>query len=137
MTKHFTYGSVLAVTTTTAETNIGQIVNISGPGSDFDDLDTTTLDSSSNFRTYTPGLANPGELTFTLLYAPTTLSHKRLMYYHNNRSAKTFTVYIGSTAGTATSFSAYVKGFNREIELAGILQGEVTLKVSGKPGWTS
>ena len=139
MTKTFGYGSVLAVTTSTAETNIGQLLNINGPGAQFADVDTTCLDSSSNYRTFVAGLGDPGEITCNLIYAPTTTIHKRLMYYMNNRTAaKTFTIYHGTTpAGTAQTFSAHVKGFNRTITLDDVIKGDLTLKVTGKPGFTS
>ena len=138
MTKTFGYGSVLAVTTTTGETNIGQIRTISGPGVSFGDVDTTCMDSSTNYRTFIPGLGDPGEVTCSLVYAPTTVSHKRLMYYMGQRSIKTYTVYHGTTAaGTAQAFSAYVKGMSREILMDDLITGDVTFKVTGKPAYTT
>lgn len=131
------YGSVLSVTTTTGETNIGQIQNISGPGVTFNDVDTTCMDSSSNYRTFIPGLGDPGELTFTVAYSSTQTPHKRLAYYMGQRSNKTFTVYLNSSAGTATAMNAYVKGMSREIPLDGLITADLTLKLSGKPGYTT
>ena len=138
MTKHFGYGSVLQVTTTTGDLAIGQVLSISGPGVDFDDVDTTTMDSSSNYRTFVPGLGDPGELTISLVYAPTTTSHKRLMYYMGQRSTKAFKLYHGTTAaGDEDTFSAHIKSMSREIPLDGIITGDVTLKITGKPGYTT
>lgn len=131
------YGSVLVVTSTTGELNLGQVRNISGPNVDFDDVDTTTLDSSSNFRTYIPGLGNPGEVTMSLAYSSTVTSHKRLAYYMGQRQSKTFTFYPNSTAGDADAFSAYVKGMSREVPLDDLITADVTLKVSGKPGYST
>ena len=139
MAKTFGYGSVLAVTTTTGESNIGQLLDITGPGASFSDVDTTTLDSSTNYRTFIAGLGDGGEVTCSLIYAPTTTVHKRLMYYmHNRTAAKTFTAYHGTTAaGTAQTFTAHVKGFSRTITLDDVIKGDLTLKVTGKPGYTS
>ncbi len=86
MTKHFGYGAVLQVTTTTGDAAIGQVLSITGPGVDFPDVDTTTMDSSSNYRTFVPGLGDPGELTINVLYDPAAVAHKRLAYYMGQRS---------------------------------------------------
>lgn len=138
MTKTFSYGSVLAVTTTTGEANIGQLRSISGPGVSFGDVDTTCMDSSTNYRTFVAGLGDGGEVTASLVYAPTTVSHKRLMYYMGQRSSKTFTIYHGTTAaGTAQTFTGYVKGMSREIPLDDLITGDITIKCSGKPGYTT
>lgn len=135
--KSIGYGSVLVVTSTTGELNLAQVRNISGPNSEFDDVDTTCLDSSSNFRTYIPGLANPGEVTMDLAYSSTVTTHKRLAYYHGQRVLKTFTFYPNSTAGDADAFSAYVKSVSREVPAADLITCAVSLKVSGKPGYST
>jgi len=138
MGKDIGYGSILAVTTTTGETNLAWIRGVmDGPGTDANDVDTTTFDSSSNFRTNTPGLIDPGEITFQLAYSTTQLTHKRLAYYHGQRSAKTFTMYRGSSAGTATAFSGWVKSIGRQVPLDDLITMDVTLRVSGKPGYTT
>lgn len=139
MAKTFGYGSVITVTTTTAETDIGCVRSISGPGVSADDVDTTCLDSSTNFRTFVPGLLDPGEVTFEVVYDPATATsmHARLYEYMNSRSTKTFKIYHGSSTGDSDSFSAYVKGLSREIPLDDLITAEYTLKVTGGPGYTS
>lgn len=138
MAKYFGYGSVLVVATTTGgTTDIGQVRNISGPGATFDDVDTTCLDSSSNFRTFVPGLADPGEVTFEVVYDSTSESHSRLAHYHKERISVNYTIYHGSSTNEADTFSAYVKGLSREIPMDNLITAEVTLKVSGIPGFTT
>ena len=138
MTKTFGYGSVLAVTTTTGETNIGQLRNITGPGVSFGDVDTTCMDSSTNYRTFVAGLGDGGEVTASLVYAPTTISHKRLMYYMGQRSTKSFKLYHGTTAaGDEDTFSAHIKSVSREIPMDGLITASLTLKLTGKPGYTT
>jgi hypothetical protein len=137
MAKSVGYKSILAVTTTTGLAEIGQIRNISGPGASANDIDTTTLDSSSNYRTFTCGLIDPGEVTFGVAYDPTNLLHKRLAYYMGMKSTKTFTVYHASSTGDTDAFSAYVKGMGREIPLDDLITCDYTLKVTGKPAYTT
>lgn len=137
MAKSIGYKSILAVTTTTGSAEIGQIRSISGPGVSANDVDTTTLDSSSNYRTFSCGLIDPGEVTFGVVYDPTDTLHKRLAYYMGQRSSKTFTVYHGSSSGDSDAFSAYVKGMSREIPLDDLITCDYTLKVTGKPAYTT
>lgn len=137
MTKTIGYGSALSVTTTTGETLIAQIRSISGPGVQADDVDTTTLDSSSNYRTFAAGLLNAGEVTAQLVYDPSNLTHQRLNTYMNARSSKTFKAYHGSTTGVAETFTAYVKGMGREIPLDDLITCDATFKVSGSAGYST
>ena len=137
MTKKFGYGSVLQVTTTTGDAALAQITNISGPGVDFAEVDTTTMDSSSNYRTSVPGLGNPGDVTIGLMYDPAAVTHKRLAYYMGQRSVKAFKLYHGTTADDEDLFSAWVKSMGREIPMDGMITSDVTLHVTGKPGYTT
>lgn len=137
MAKNIGYGSVLTVTTTTGAAEIGQIRNISGPGVSANDVDTTTIDSSSNYRTFACGLLDPGEVSFGVIYDPANSMHKRLAYYAGQRITKTFTVYHASSTGDTDAFTAYVKGIGREIPLDDVITADITLKVSGVPGYTT
>lgn len=139
MSKLFGYGSVLQVTTTTGDAAIGQITNISGPGSDFPEVDTTTMDSSSNYRTSVPGLGEPGEYTISLAYDPALTSHKRLAYYMGQRQTKSFKVYQGGSTASFNedAFSGWIKGLSREIPMDNLITADVTIKVTGIPGWST
>ena len=133
MTKFFGYRSI--VTTSTGE--IAQLTGITGPGVDFADVDTTTMDSSSNYRTFVPGIGDPGEVTLSLMYDPTHASHKILAEAAVNRTTKVFTVYHGTSTGDTDVFSAHVKGISREIPMDNMITCDVTLKVTGKPNYTT
>lgn len=138
MAKTFGYGCVMVVATSTSgELTIGQVRSISGPGVDFGDVDTTCMDSSSNYRTFIPGLGDPGEVTVALVYDSTDLVHSRLVHYMNDRLSKTYTIFHGTTAVDGDSFSAYVKGFSREIPMDNMITADVTFKLSGLPGYTT
>lgn len=138
MAKNIGYGSVLTVNTTVgAEVNIAQIRNISGPGVSGNDVDTTTMDSSSNYRTFVSGLLDPGEVTFSLVYDPTAASHTRLARYMGSRYTATWKVMETSSGGTLTTFTGHVKGMGREVPMDDVITCDVTIKVSGKPGYTT
>lgn len=136
MAKTIGYGSVLVVVSTSgADITTGQIRNITGPGVSGTDVDTTTMDSSSNYRTFVPGLLDPGEVSFSLVYDPASTTHTRLARFMGERLSTTFKVYHGSTAGNEDSFVGYIKGLSREIPMDDLITADVTIKVSGKPGY--
>lgn len=133
MSKIFGYRSIVA--TSTGE--IGQLTNITGPGTDAADVDTTTMDSSSNFRTFVSGLIDPGEMTLSVMYDPALASHKTLYRAQQNRTQKVFTVYHGSSTGDTDVFTAGVKSVGREIPMDNMITCDFSLKVTGKPGYTT
>lgn len=133
MTKIFGYRSIIA--TSTGE--IAQLTGISGPGVDFAEVDTTTMDSSSNYRTSVPGIGNAGDVTLTMMYDPAAASHKILAEAAVNRTTKVFTVYHGSSTGDTDVFSAWVKSIGREIPMDGMISSDVAIHVTGKPGYTT
>ena len=133
MTKFFGYRSIIA--TSTGE--LAQVRSISGPGVSFGDVDTTCMDSSTNYRTFVPGLGDGGEVTIGLVYDPTANSHKILATAALGRTTKTFTVYHGSSTGDSDVFEAYVKGISREIPMDDIITADVTLKCAATPGYTT
>ena len=138
MAKNIGYGSALAVATSTGgTTTIAAIRSISGPGTDATDVDTTCLDSSSNFRTFAAGPIDPGEVTFQLAYSTTEASHGRLADMHENKTSYTFTLTHNTSGSDTDTFSAYVKSLGREIPLDDLITQDVGLKVSGLPGYTT
>lgn len=136
MAKEIGFGSELTVTTTTAATAIGQIRSISGPNSQVNDVDTTTLDSSTNYRTFIPGLIDPGVVSIEVVSDPTSLVITRLKQYLEAGSVKTFNIYHNTSANTA-QFTAYVQGIGQEIPLDDLITNTYTFKLTGDAGWTS
>lgn len=137
MTKRVGFGSILTCTSSTGTLTIGQIRSIDGPSGSGTDVDTTTLDSSSNFRTFSPGPTDPGELTLDLVYDKALNDHGRLGSYYASQVAKTWTVTDGSSTGPTRAFSGYIKSMGAAIPLDDVITCSVTIKVSGVPGFSS
>jgi hypothetical protein len=131
MTKTFGYHSIIASSTG----EIGQVRSINGPGADFADVDTTCMDSTSNFRTFSAGLGDGGEVTLALLYDPS--AHAPLANALGARTTKYWTIYHGSSSGDTDTFYAYVKSIGRTIPMDDMIAADVTLKVTGIPGYTT
>jgi hypothetical protein len=137
MAKNIGYGSSLAVTTTTGSLAIGQIKTMSFGGSDATDVDTTTLDSSTNYRTFRPAPIDPGDLSMTVVYDPQAAAHRRLITYFEAFSTKTFTVTYNTTTSDTQAFSAYIKTVGAEIPLDDLVTADITLKITGDAAWQS
>ena len=129
------FGSVLSYTSSTGEINLGQIKNVDGPSGSASDVDTTCLDTVGNFRVFARANVDPGELTFTVAYDPTVDSHQRLGTLYASGTAKTFTVYHGSTSGTASAMTGYVSSLGRAIPLDDLITVDLTIKISGDPDY--
>jgi len=135
MAKSIGYGAVLTTGTSTGGfVVVGQVQNISGPSVSANDVDTTCMDSSSNYRTFTCGLLDPGELTFSVVYDSTSASHSCLVRNMNKRLTTNWSI---SVAGDSPDFNGYVKGMSREIPMDGLITCDVTVKVTGTPGYTT
>src|SRR5688572_10291437 len=64
---------------------IAQILDINGPNSDGDDVDTTTRDNADLYRSFIGGWKDPGELTFDLVFDAAAATHASLMTLHVSR----------------------------------------------------
>ncbi len=139
MGKQIGNGSVLAAqfstTGSTTFSTVANIINIGGPASAGNDVDTTTLTTTDNFQTFQRGDVDPGEVTCSLALSSTT-SIKQLGTAHNDGLARTWKVTPPTTADAET-FSAYVKGMDRTIDRNTMIVRALTLKVTGSPGIAS
>lgn len=116
-------------------TALGQIIEISREASEAGEVETTTLDASDRFETYIAGLINPGSVKLKLAYDPSDTNLKAWMAEHEAGGSTTYSI-VYPNAVTQT-FSAFVKSVGAEIPLKDLMTCDVTLKISGDPGWTT
>ena len=87
------------------------------------------------------GPIDPGTVTFPVIYDPADSMHKRLAFYHGTTDTslqnRIYKVYHASSTGDSDSFTAYVKNLGREIPMDDVISCDITLKVSGIPGYTT
>lgn len=131
--KQIGLGTILIINGST----VASVRNVSGPDASGDDVDTTTLDSTGKFRTFIRSLVDPGEVTFSLAYASTNTSHKKLGSLLKSGTVVTCSINDPSTSSTAQSFSGYCKGLSREIPLDDLITVDATFKVTGPAGYAS
>lgn len=98
-----------------------------------EEIDVTDFDSTGNFREFESGYSEAAEGSFVLNYDHQDASHVALRSAVGGATQDfqaTFT--IGGTAETV-SFSALVKGFSTPVDIGGIMEATVTIKLSGQP----
>lgn len=114
---------------------IAQVANITPPQSEADDVEVEDLDPTDGYKHFLPGLLDGGEVSLTLNFDGKNAGHQNLLSDHQSRVVKNFRIVLPD--GTTWAFPAYVKSFSpSEISAGGVIQAEVTLKVTGKPTLT-
>lgn len=112
--------------------DIAQVVSITPPQSEADDVEIEELDPADGYKRYLPGLLDAGEVSLTLNFDPANTGHNALLSDHQNRATKNYRIVLPD--GYQWTFSGYVKSFApQEISAGEVIQAEVTIKVSGKP----
>lgn len=137
MAKTLGFGSVITVASTTGEIDIGQVADAGGPDGSATNVDTTTLDTTGNFRTYARAPVDGGSLNLSVVYDNGLASHNVIGTLYASGTQKTWKVYPGSSTGTAESFTGHVESMGRAITVDDVIRGTFGIKVSGDPGFAT
>ena len=140
LTRRIGFGVVLNCDPTGGTTfaALGAIVD----GLDGGDAKTTVIDTSilgDKFMTHGGGQIDPGEVTFTIAYDPldaaTNLVLSALL---GNSNIANFQISYPAVAGagaTTETFKGLVSGYKRTIAKDKMITAEVTITISGDPGF--
>lgn len=134
-------GTTLSVKATTASSTtyvpIGGLISLPGPDGSADDIDTSTIDNETNFKTFQRGQVDPGEMTLSLAYGSTEASNKKLGTLFASGEIMTWKITFPSTAVPAETFAGYVKSMGRATEKDALITRSVGIKVTDNPGFPS
>lgn len=113
---------------------VGSVVEINGPTFKVKDVDTSNIQMSQPFRTFQAGLADGGDVTFTLIYAKANFN----TLYNNLRTSGTWLIIFSDLVSTASqlSMSGFLSGLSGKFPLDDMIVFDCTVKVSGKPTFT-
>jgi len=114
----------------TYTTRVAKVRNITGPDIDVDDIDVTSMDSSSGFREFLPGLADGGEVGLDLILEEDELA----LLFSYVRTMREWKVTFSS--GATWTFNGYLKGLTQSINHDGAIEGTATIKVDEQPIFT-
>lgn len=120
------YGSILSYGTLggTADTPIGQVLDVSGPGIAVDDIEITNNDSDDEAKEYIPGLVDYGEVSFTLIYSgadPLTSILATMSVWE-----------LELPDGGSWGWNGYIKSIGNEVPTNDGIKCSVAIKISGK-----
>lgn len=111
-------------------TAISEISTFSGPGGAATVIDVTDLSSLAKEKRM--GLADEGQLSFTINYIPNDTQHALLRTQRANRQETNFKlIFTDDSPATTWSFAAFVTGFSVTAAVDGVVQANVTLEITG------
>jgi len=110
---------------------IGQVKDISGPGTVRGTIEVTDHDSSG-WREFVAGLRDGGDVTFTVGYDNANTQHAALLTSMGSDVVPTWELTLNMTSGTAIwTFAGQVTAFNASTPVEGENTIDITIKVSG------
>jgi len=136
--KYIGNGTTLGVSTgssTSAATAVGGVISVGGPGGDAPDVDTTTMDSTSNYTTQLRGFRAAGELALEVAYDPADVGWVKILAMDASGVGGTFVTTFASTALATESFKGYVKSVGRTINRDAMITRQITVGATSGPGF--
>jgi len=110
--------------------SIPEIKTFSGPGGSASIIDVTDLSSTGKEKRM--GLADEGQLSFTINYIPDNTQHTLLRTRRASREETDFKmVFTDDSPSTTWSFSAFVTGFAVSGAVDNVVEANVTLEITG------
>lgn len=117
---------------------IGLLTSIDGLNLKADTVETTALDTSGAYRTFTSTFKDAGEVSLSGHFDYT--GHNTLLADFESEAVNSYTIEFpdkGATGvGTTWAFSGVVTAFHTSADLDALVKVECTIKVSGKPTLT-
>ena len=104
-----------------------RITEIGGIEIEADDIETSHMESANQFKMFTAGWADAGEVDFTIQFQKENAEDVWALF----RQDKSFEVKFKD--GSAWTFNGYLKKFGTEADREGLVTVPVTIKISGEP----
>jgi hypothetical protein len=128
----------------TSYSAVGQVKDISGPNISRGTIDVTDHDSADGYREFLPGLADGGEVSFTIGWDPNEAIHQQIGgtgllgdFEEDGCNMPAWQLELNTCTGTAIwTFDGFLTGFSPGAPVEGELTADVGVKVNGKPTLT-
>lgn len=118
--------------TTGTFVDLANVVSVTPPSVEVDDVEVESLDPEDGFKQYMPGLLDSKEVSLNINFDAQDTGHTALIADLNSRAIKQYKILLPD--GASWTFSGFIKGFKpSEIQAGDIMQAEVTIRVTGKP----
>jgi predicted secreted protein len=137
------YATKLRKVSGTNSTVLAQIRDITGPGSEADDIDVSNTDSTNRRREFIAGMVDEGEVEFDLVYVKAQASVLKALVGGPTGTSVTdsFEIELSdrtNTSGTGSviAFGGYVKALGFEAPFEDKVTNTATIKLSGEVTFT-
>lgn len=121
-------------------TPIAEVKDITGPGLTREFAEFTHQQSSGGYREYKPTFKNSGDVTFRCNFLPDDATQgfatTGLLKDYEDGTLRNFELVFPDPGATKASFSAYVANIQPSAPVAGALELNVTLRVTGPVVWS-
>lgn len=116
-------------------TTIGKVRSISGPSTEVAFNDSTTFDDTGGYRTFEPGLRDPGTMELEIYFDPNNATYEALETDHDANPPTLASYRLEVLTGSlkkVRAFDAYVASIGERYEVDGFLVAQVSLRISGE-----
>lgn len=114
---------------------VGDIYNITFPNLSRDAIDVTTLGSTERWREFTTGLKDPGSMSATIEFDPGDSDVQAWLTSINTDTVEYYKITAPDDGSTEWGFFGIVTDLSPGTPLDGRMEAEITIKLSGKPGF--
>jgi hypothetical protein len=129
------YGSTIGYGTDgTTYTSVAQTVDLAGPEPEIGDVGITNNDSPDNTKEYMPGMIEPGEIEYDVVYKKDVCNTLYTMFGDGT------TYYWKETFpdGSTWTFKGYLKKFGTETKTEDeAIKNTISIKLTNKPVFTA
>tara|TARA_Y100000593_G_C4124044_1_gene244115 strand:+ start:30 stop:446 length:417 start_codon:yes stop_codon:yes gene_type:complete len=124
------FGTVLQVDVSGTFTSVGNLTSVGFLDASYEDIDTTTMDTTGGKAFLPSALYDGGTISCTVLYDPDDSRHEALKTSFDARTTESWKIQLSDTTDTIT-FSGYVKSMSGTAEVDGALSMSFSIKVTG------
>ena len=113
-------------------TELGEIISVTPPNSQTDDVDATHMQSPNRRKEYISGLIDDGEGTFEMNYVPGSVTDVLIRGAQTSGLSKNYKIVIPDGAGTwEITGQCIVKGYERSIPIDNRMTATLTVRFTG------
>lgn len=118
-------------------TDIGDVIDISGPGVTIESKEKTTLASAARFKEFCPGFGDGGEVTFNVLMKKAKVTALKTLWFVVFYGRLQWPLQDGESTPSYWEFTCFITNHGEEHpEDGGRCTIPVTTKISGEPDFT-
>lgn len=109
------------------------VTDINGPGISVTSIDVSTRDALA--RKFLPGMYDPGEVTFSIVYDPDTATHQTLTTAILAGTVLSCVLTLSDSTPATITFSGFLTNFAIKTPMDDAMTADVTVKLTGVPVW--